>query len=241
MAEQNPDPASYYDAFNTETAKSPINDRIIRLYIKILKQGLTPDSVNLELGCGPGKLTYLLSRKIKDGIIEATDISPKSIEIAKSKVKKPNIHFNVSDIFDYEPKNPSFDNIFLFDVIEHIPIDKHPALFTRIEKWMKNDSSLLINIPNPNYILFVRKYRPESLQEIDQAITLDKLSKALLDAGLEITFFETYSIWAEDDYQFMVVKKQKPYIEQLLSNKRNIIQKAIVRLIREYRKLKYRY
>jgi hypothetical protein len=106
---------------------------------------------------------------------------------------------------------------------------------------MMDSSSLLINIPNPNYILFARKYRPESLQEIDQAITLDKLSKVIANAGLEITFFETYSIWAEDDYQFIIVKKQKPYIEKLLASKRNIIQKAITRIVREYRKIKYRY
>lgn len=241
MSDKNPDSANYYDEFNAEMAKPPINDRIFGLYKRILNHGLAPDSINLELGCGPGKLTYLLSGKIKDGIIEATDISPKSVEIAQSKVKNPNVHFKVSDVLDYKPINPSFDNIFLFDVIEHIPENKHPDLFRKIEKWMKDDSSLLINIPNPNYILFARKYRPESLQEIDQAITLDNLSKAVLGAGLEITFFETYSIWSEDDYQFMVIGKQKPYIEKLLSNQRNIFQKASARIIREYRKLRYRY
>jgi cyclopropane fatty-acyl-phospholipid synthase-like methyltransferase len=241
MSEKNSNSANFYDEFNAESAKSPINDRIIGLYKKILAHGLAPDSVNLELGCGPGKLTYLLSKKIKDGIIEATDISPRSVEIAQSKVKNPNVHFNVCDVLDYKPINPSFDNIFLFDVIEHIPENNHPDLFSRIDKWMTNDSSLLINIPNPNYILFARKYRPESLQEIDQAITLDNLSKSILDAGLEISFFETYSIWSEDDYQFMIIKKQKPYIEKLLSNQRNIFQKASARIIREYRKLRYRY
>ena len=178
---------------------------------------------------------------MKDGVIEATDISPKSIEIAQSKVTNPNVHFKVSDILDYEPINPSFDHIFLFDVIEHIPEDKHPELFRKIEKWMTDDSTLFINIPNPNYILFARKYRPESLQEIDQTITIDILSKNILDAGLEISIFETYSIWAKNDYQFIVIKKQKPYIENLLSNQMNIFQKAIARINREYWKLRYRY
>lgn len=241
MSEQFPDSAKFYDEFNAESAKSPINKRIIGLYKRILKNGLTTDSVNLEIGCGPGKMTYLLSKKIKEGVIEATDISPRSIEIAKTKIKNPNVHFKVSDALEYTPVNESFDNIFLFDVLEHIPEDQHPYLFRKIGKWMKDDSSILINIPNPNYILFAKKYRPESLQEIDQSITLDNLSRAIYHAGLEISFFETYSIWAENDYQFIIVKKQTSYMEKLLSNKRNIFQKAIVRLVREYRNLRYRY
>lgn len=241
MSEQFPDSAKFYDEFNAKSAKSPINERIFGLYKRILKHGLATDSVNLEIGCGPGKLTYLLSKKIKEGVIEATDISPQSIEIAKTKINNPNVRFRVSDALEFTPVNESFDNIFLFDVIEHIPEDRHPDLFRNIGKWMRDDSSLLINIPNPNYILFARKYRPESLQEIDQPITLDKLSNAIYHAGLEISFFETYSIWAENDYQFIIIKKRKLYTEELLSNKRNIFQKVIVRLVREFRNLKYRY
>jgi cyclopropane fatty-acyl-phospholipid synthase-like methyltransferase len=241
MLKMNPDSASYYDEFNAESAKSAINDRIIGLYQRILKHGFDPDSINLEIGCGPGKLTYLLSGKLKDGIIEATDISPRTVEIAQSKVKHPHIHFHVSDALTYKPSNAPFDNIFLFDVIEHIPEVEHAVLFEKIGTWMSDKSLLLINIPNPNYILFARKYRPESLQEIDQDITLDKLSKAIYSAGLEITLFETYSIWAEDDYQFLVVKKRKPFIEKLLSSRRNILQKAGNRIIREFRNLRYRY
>ncbi len=241
MSEMDSGSASYYDEFNANSAKSRINERIVGLYKRVLKNGLPPDSVNLEIGCGPGKLTFLLSRNLGDGILEATDISPKSIEIAQTKVNNPNVHFKVSDALDYKPINSYFDNIFLFDVIEHIPEDRHPVLFKRIATWMTGESDLLINIPNPNYIKFARKYRPESLQEIDQAITLDKLSKAIFDAGLEIYFFETYSIWAENDYQFLIAKKQETFSEVLLANQRNIFQKANARICREIRKIRYRY
>lgn len=241
MSDQTPDSASYYDEFNAESAKSPINERIIGLYKRILKTGFNPDSINLEIGCGPGKLTWLLSRKLKGGLIEATDISPRSIEIASSKIKQSNVTFTTSDALEYIAKNAPFNNILLFDVLEHIPKNLHPALFQKIEKWMKDDSSLLINIPNPSYILFAQKHRSESLQEIDQPLFLNELSKAIYEANLEIRFMETYNIWAEDDYLFMVVRKQKPLTEKLIANQRNIFQKITNRIAREYYKMKYRY
>jgi 2-polyprenyl-3-methyl-5-hydroxy-6-metoxy-1,4-benzoquinol methylase len=241
MSDNYPNTAKFYDNFNTESARSPINERIIYLYSRILKLGISSDSECLEIGCGPGKLTFLLSVKIKEGSIEAFDISPKSIELARKKVSHPKVNFSVSNILEYVPRSKTFDMIFLFDVLEHIPEENHPEIFTKIASWMKDQSLLLVNIPNPNYILFARKFRPESLQEIDQAITLDKLSNAVYAAGLEINSFETYSIWAENDYQFMQIKKRVPYMETLLSSQRTIFQKAMVRIKREWWKLRYPY
>jgi cyclopropane fatty-acyl-phospholipid synthase-like methyltransferase len=233
--------AEFYDNFNAAQAQTGINERIIGLYLRILKLGFKPDSVNLELGCGPGKLTYLLSKKLKTGALEATDISPGSVEIARSHIKHPNISFHVSDALEYKPEHSAFDNIFLFDVLEHIPEHKHPVLFKNISQWMHETSRLLINIPNPNYIHYAQSHRPESLQEIDQAIFLNTLSGAIYNAGLEIIFFETYSIWAEYDYQFLAVKKNTGFSEKLLTEKRNLFQKVGMRVLREYRKLRYRY
>ncbi len=159
--------AKFYDHFIKNQVESSINDRIAGLYRRLCKMGLHTNSTVLEIGCGIGTLTYLLTRKVKTGRVEATDISPQSIEYAKKNLVRPNLSLFAGDILQLEPTAKSFDFILLFDVIEHIPIEDHAALFAKINGWMHDDSSLLINIPNPASILFDEKNNPATLQEID--------------------------------------------------------------------------
>lgn len=232
--------ASYYDNFNTIASKSRINERIIGLYKRIMKFGFHPGSASLEIGCGPGKLTYLLSKKLKNGTLESTDLSENSVALARKNVSHPNISFQVSDALDLVPSRENYDNLFLFDVLEHIPLEQHSELFRRISNWMHPGSVLMINIPNPDYIRFAEKVRPESLQIIDQPLDLDMLAKHIYAAGLRIDYFETYSIWAENDYQFLIVKVQTPFQEVMLHTKRTLVQKAKARLLREYHAIRFR-
>jgi cyclopropane fatty-acyl-phospholipid synthase-like methyltransferase len=203
--------------------------------------GLHTNSSVLEIGCGIGTLTYLLTRKVKAGRIEATDLSPKSIEYVKKHLAPPNLFLYAGDILQLEPQQKPFDFVLLFDVIEHIPVEKHSALFAKVSGWMKDVSYLLINIPNPGYILYDQKNNPSALQEVDQPIYSDHLATTLSKAGLDIVQFETYSVWAKNDYQFIVVKKRTEFAEEILSSERNFFQKIIVRVKREIRKFIYRY
>src|SRR5258706_4633979 len=97
------DIAGFYDEFIGQQKSSGINDRIYELYKRMSKFGLKPNSKVLELGCGIGTITYMLSRKIKTGFIESVDISPKSIEFAKQRLQKKNIIFNAADAVSYKP------------------------------------------------------------------------------------------------------------------------------------------
>ena len=233
--------AEFYDHFIKNQVESGINDRIAGLYRRLCKMGLQTNSTVLEIGCGIGTLTYLLTRKVKTGRIEATDISPQSIDYVKKNLVRPNLSLFAGDILQLEPTAKSFDFVLLFDVIEHIPVEDHAALFAKINHWMHDDSALLINIPNPAYILFDEKNNPAALQEIDQPVYPEHLATVFAKAGLDILQFETYSIWVKNDYQFMVVKKRKDFEEIVLSKERNGFQKGIVWLGRKWRKLIYRY
>jgi trans-aconitate 2-methyltransferase len=233
--------SAYYDNFISYQIKSGINDRIYGLYKRLCGLGISTNDTVLEIGCGIGTLTYLLSRKIKKGEIEAVDISPMSIGFAIKHLKRKNVSFKVSDILDFEPGNLRFDKILLFDVLEHIPEKDHAAIFGKIGKWMDEDSMLLINLPNPDYIQFGRTNNPEALQEIDNPVFLNQLS-GVLDAGsLAIHYFETYAVWVKNDYQFLIVKKKTPFVKQALSQHRNILEKVYLRLTRDFRKLVYNY
>lgn len=231
----------FYDNFISYQINSGINDRIHSLYKRFCRNGIKRNLNILEIGCGIGVLTYLLTRKLKNFKIEAIDISPQSIEYAKKHLSKENILFTSGDILEYEPHNPLFDRVLMFDVLEHIPIDKHLILFKKICCWMSNDCELLINIPNPYYILYDQKNNPQVLQEIDQPLFVEDLVSTISNASLDIISFETHSIWARNDYLFLNVRKRQEFKEQLLSTDRNIVEKVRFRINRKWRRIKYQY
>lgn len=233
--------SEFYDNFISYQIDSGINDRIYNLYKRLNKIGISSDTNILEIGCGIGVLTYLLSRKIKKGRIVAMDISQKSVEYAKTNLTQSNLDFYSSDILEFEPEFSDFDRILLFDVIEHIPEENHADLFNKISRWMNNQTLLLINLPNPNYILFDQKNNPKALQETDQPIFIDKLANVLARSSLDIDYLKTYSVWVKSDYQFLIIKKRTEFVESSISSERNLIERIKVRLSRDFRKLIYRY
>jgi len=233
--------ASFYDNYLKQQALSGINDRIYLLYKRALQHGLNTNSNVLEIGCGIGTLTYLLAQKVKQGRIEAMDLSPASIEFARRYITKENIEIYPGDIIEKDPLLPAYDLILLFDVLEHILVEKHGTLFKRIASRMDDKSLLLINIPNPGYILYDQQHNSSVLQELDQALEQNVLVKNFANAGLEIQQFNTYSVWVKNDYQFMVIRKQQPFREEVLSEKRGLFAKGRTWLWRRWRKLRYPY
>lgn len=231
----------FYDNYIEEQNNSGINDRIFGLYRRLITLGLNAASNVLELGCGIGAMTFLLSKTVKKGQIEAVDISTKSIDFCKQRIKMPNIKFMAGDIVSYYPvfKNPDF--ITLFDVIEHIPLEKHIELFKNLSEISDNNTRIFINIPNPEYLEYDIENQPEALQIIDQPVPLNCLADNLNKSNLELIYFETYSVWVENDYQFFIITKKRDFKEILLSDKRNFFQKAKKKIKRTLIKAMYKY
>jgi len=228
----------FYDQYVDYHVQSGINDRIYSLYRRILKLGLRKDENILEIGCGIGALTFLLSKKVKKGGIEAFDPSSKSIELAVKKVKQSNIHFSIGDVLTYSAQPKFFDKIILFDVLEHIPIGHHDFVFGQIATWLKDDGYLLINIPNPDYILYDQIHQPQTLQEVDQPVFLHHLLPKLVNAGLELINFDIHSVWVKEDYHFLVVRRKKTFQEMFLHAERGVFRKGMLWMQRNIRRLK---
>lgn len=202
---------SYYDDYITNQYYIGVNDRIFLLFEKLKSLGLNSNSKVVELGCGIGVVTHLIRKIVTKGSIEAVDISPKSIEFAKSKIPNSNVIFEVDDVTEYTPTTKNADFVTLFDVIEHIPTEHHLKLFKNVNKMLSKNGQCLINIPSPSSIEWDRIHQPEALQIIDQALPLSLIASNCEQAGLEITKFETYSIWKENDYQFFLLQPKTEY------------------------------
>lgn len=231
---------NFYNDFVDYQTKSGVNLRIYTLYRKMQSLGLDSSSHVLELGCGIGVMTKLLSNTVTNGYIEAVDLSDKSVELAKSKITQKNISFFTGDVVNYVPKEKRYDFITLFDVIEHIPLEKHADLFKNLAAISDRKTKIIINIPNPDFIEFAAKNDPSSLQIIDQPVPLSSIVKNAENNGLNISDFNTYSIWLENDYQFMVIQKKKEFGNISINNRRNLIQKIKNKLNHFYIQFRYR-
>lgn len=234
------DIADFYDEFSSKQVKTGANERLISLFKRLQKLGLKSDSKILELGCGVGIFTQLLAKNKSAGLIEAVDLSEKSVAIARSHLKnKKNIHFDVADVVQYQPQNSDFDFVTLMDVIEHIPLDQHDQLFGNLSKICSDKTRIVINIPNPQYIGYARINHPESLQVIDQEVHLFPLLQILEKHDLELVFFKKYGIWEVEDYHFMVVRKKRAFELKHLADQRNITEKIVKKITTKIDAIKY--
>jgi SAM-dependent methyltransferase len=77
----------------------------------------------LEVGCGVGAQTVILVENSPDALFTSIDISPDSVDAARTKLSalgRTNVEFRVADIFDLPFQDESFDHVFICFVLEHL-------------------------------------------------------------------------------------------------------------------------
>jgi len=84
---------------------------------------LIPDNAGtcLDIGCGKGELTYMLSRKAERVI--AVDLADKMIEKAKALHPNENIEYICGNILDMEFEDDSLDVIITTATAHHLPYE----------------------------------------------------------------------------------------------------------------------
>lgn len=106
---------------------------------KIIREFVPVDKTVLEIGCGTGDI--LASVEPKYGI--GSDLSPKMIEIARSKHNgSKNLNFHVSD----EIPKRKYDYILMIDVIEHL--ENRTALFKDLQQYCDLNTNIIILMAN---------------------------------------------------------------------------------------------
>jgi ubiquinone/menaquinone biosynthesis C-methylase UbiE len=198
----------FYDEYSSRQQRIGVNERHESIFRLLKEKGLKPNHKVLELGCGIGTFTSLIIPYLNQGEILAVDISDKSIEIANKTYSSTNTEFLAVDATTYDFKDKTFDVIVLPDVLEHIPIELHDALFNKLQHVLNDNGFIFIHIPNPYFLKWCESNRPEDLQVIDQPITTDILVENTYKNNLFIEELKTYSIWVKDkDYQYIVLRK----------------------------------
>lgn len=198
----------YYDSFTAYELKRGINLRHYHVFNEIVKAGLKKHHHVLEIGCGIGQLTYLMHQYLRRGKLLSADISPQSVELARKRIgPSSRMEFVVSDMTTFT-HNEKFDFLILPDVLEHIPVENHPALFGLMSSLMHEHSKIVIHIPHPKFIESDRIHHPERLQIIDQPLSAATFLSHCYPHGLLLDRYEAYSLFnREHDYVFIVLKR----------------------------------
>jgi trans-aconitate methyltransferase len=211
----------FYDEYVIKQEKIGINSRHISIIDKLVQSGLKSTHKVLEVGCGIGTVSQLIAKKTPKGNVLAVDISEKSVEKAKILWKQySNLDFEVSDMSDFSKSGQTFDYFVFPDVLEHIPIDQHPNLFSRIDAHSHDNSVVFIHIPAPRFLQYNINNEPDKLQIIDQPLDTATLVGVLSDNGYYLDKMETYPVFFEEkDYQYFVFRRNTAVIKSTLRGK----------------------
>ena len=113
-----------------------------RMYIDILVEMLPSDARILDLGCGGGgPITKELASKFD---LVGIDFSQNQIDLARKNV--PNAEFHRMDMTDMPFEDDSFDAVYSFLAIIHVPRDEKPALFAKLHEMLKPGGIMLLAI-----------------------------------------------------------------------------------------------
>jgi trans-aconitate 2-methyltransferase len=198
----------YYDGYSARQVRVGINERHRAIQRWLKHFGLAPGMDVLEVGCGVGTQTALISDSMRGaGRLLAVDLSPKSVDLARQRLaERKNVEFMVADVVELE-LNRVFDVIVMPDVVEHIPPERHLRLFANVRRWLRDSGWVLIHMPNPFFLEWCHRNRPDLVQIVDQPIFTQTLQASIQPNGLYIHYLKTYSIWVpECDYQVVVLK-----------------------------------
>lgn len=201
--------SGYYDNYSGRQVNAGVNARHKKITDLLAAHDIKNAANILEIGCGIGTQTGQIAKLMNDqATILAVDISPESIRLAKERLKRyQNISFIAAD-FTELPLEKKFDFVILPDVLEHIPVDKHQALFQKISLHLDPNGIVLVHLPHPHYQKWAHINLPEQMQIIDLSIDSHHLCKCIYESGLYLSEMKSYSLWRRDlDYQYYVIRK----------------------------------
>lgn len=129
--------SKFWDRHAEGYAKRPVADEdAYQKKLRVTREYLEPDMEVLELGCGTGSTAIVHAPYVKH--IQAIDISPKMLEIARGKADAGNIGnitFKRSAIDDFSAPDQTFDAILGLSIL-HLLENKEDAI-SKVHRMLK--------------------------------------------------------------------------------------------------------
>ncbi|KFE96991.1 methyltransferase domain-containing protein [Chryseobacterium luteum] len=182
----------------------------------------------VDLGCGTGEQTAILTEKFPDAVFTGIDSSPEMLEKSKA-LENERLHFRMATTEEVLEADESWDLIFSNAALQWS--DDHPKLFPKLISKLKSGGQLAIQMPYQpgnilNKILFeLAGEEPFHIQlngwnRPSAVLTVDEYAQILFDSGLEDLDLsqKVYPIIAEDHetlFNFISGSALIPYLERL--------------------------
>ncbi len=98
----------------------------------------------LEIGCGSGLGTKIILKYFTPSKIIATDLDERQITLAKKNVKDVNIIFEIADAARLNYPDNSFDAVFEYGAIHHIPSPDWQKCLQEVLRVLKPNGKLFV-------------------------------------------------------------------------------------------------
>lgn len=181
--------ADIYKNYTTTSVLSGVNEKKFtewshRYFMNFIEPHLLPNKQGkiLEIGCGYGRYTKLITETLGYANTVGMDISEEQIEFAKKNYGLTNVV--KADALEYMNSKPEkYDSIILMDVLEHLELDYAIALLTRIYESLEDNGRLIIQVPNglsplkPIFYGDVTHVRAFSVNSMSQILRMAGFSK----------------------------------------------------------------
>ena len=201
--------AEFWDRIAERYAKKPVADEATyQKKLALTRAYLRPEMTLFEFGCGTGSTALTHAPNVRQ--IDAIDISPKMIEIARRKAAAAsidNVTFSVASIEQFDAAAESYDAVLGLSIL-HLVKNKE-EIISRVQRMLKPGgvfvtSTACIGDAMRYFRLLVPLGRFLGLMPLVKVFTTDELVKAIIDAGFSID-----QQWQPGDNKalFIVAKK----------------------------------
>jgi demethylmenaquinone methyltransferase/2-methoxy-6-polyprenyl-1,4-benzoquinol methylase len=95
-----------------------------------------------DLGCGTGRLEWILLPRLGDGRVVAVDFSPGMIEVATGRCADPRVTWLCRNVLETGLPTSSLDVVLCFDAFPHFP--DGGAVLSEAARWLRPDGRLLV-------------------------------------------------------------------------------------------------
>ena len=127
-----------------------VQDNLLRLFIRLARYKFVARQIKktdrlLEVGSGSGVGAMFLSQHCAH--VTGIEVKTSEVEEARSINRRPNVDFQVANLFSMEPRQ-DYDVAVALDVIEHVPIEDGHELVAAMTRQLKPKGMLVIGTPS---------------------------------------------------------------------------------------------
>ncbi|MHA7856976.1 MAG: class I SAM-dependent DNA methyltransferase [Henriciella sp.] len=207
-----PDKAKFWDKIAEKYSKQPIaNQKAYEIKLDLTREYFTPDSKVLEFGCGTGSTAILHAPFVRH--IDALDVSPEMIRIARDKIapaEVTNVAFSVADMDSFQAQPGSYDAALGLNIL-HL-LDNRMAAMGRVYEALKPGGYFISSTACIREKWYMRLLDPmfPLMNMFGQWPRVSRMTAKQLQADIESIGFKTVHYWQPGGGMVLFMVGQKP-------------------------------